>query len=511
METPAACAGVNVGMTEEPGWPVVDADGARRLREALQAGNYTVDGVLELLGPEAFAALGREEAVPALRQTRGGRPLETLVRLFLLQSGVPLPAAEAALPLADCLAAGLVERDGAEVVARLDIRPYAADEADWWVVSDLDVGLARPRGPLRPDHVLGVGGSSTTSAQLTVRPPVDAALDLGTGCGVQALHLSRHAQRVTASDRNPRALRLAALTAALSGVDVELVNGSLFEPVAGRRFELVVSNPPFVVSPGRRFTYRDSGLPGDELCRLLVGQAPAHLTDGGWCQLLANWLHVRGQDWRERLAEWVVHTGCDAWVVQRDVQDPAEYAELWLRDSGDVGSPGYHELYDAWLDSFAADDVEAVGFGWVTLRANGAEQPVVRLEEVRHPVDQPLGPHVLDWFTRQDFLRAADDAALLRARLTRAPDVRLEELHAPAGRGWEPVSRRIQQYGGLRRSGAVDPVGAAVIAGCDGARELVAVFDDVAAATGMDPAALRSTGVEAVRALVEEGFLVPSG
>jgi methylase of polypeptide subunit release factors len=449
--------------------------------------------------------------VPALRATRDTGPREILVRLFLLQASVAADAAAHALPLADALAGGLLERDGDEVRALVDIRPYADADEDWWVASDLGSGLAGRPGPaLRPDHVLGVGGASTTLAQLTVRPPVHTALDLGTGCGVQALHLARHSGQVTATDLNPRALDFARLTVALSGVDhVELRQGSLFEPVAGRRFDLVVSNPPFVISPGERFTYRDSGLSGDELCRRLVVQAPAHLLDGGWCQTLTNWLHVRGEDWRERVAQWVVPTGCDAWVVQRDLQDPAEYVELWLRDSGDAGGPDYRSRYDAWLDHFEELGVEAVGFGWITLHASGSAHPYVRIEELTHHVDQPLGPHVQEWFARHDFLRETADRDLLAARLVVAPTARLEHVAAPVkdGTGWEMESQRVRLISGLRRSGAVDPVGAAVLAECDGVRTLGQVLDSVATEHGLSPAELRDGGMEAVRALVEEGFL----
>jgi methylase of polypeptide subunit release factors len=489
---------------------VNDAGQVDRLREALDRAGYTVDGCLELLGPLAYAALSRNETVPALRATRDGGPRSTLVRLFLLQAPVPADAASAALPLADALAGRLVARDGDEVRALVDIRPYGEPEVDWWVVSDLGSGLDGRARVLRPDHVLGVGGASTTLAQLTVRPAVHSALDLGTGCGVQALHLTRHAGRVTATDVNPRALEFARLTAALSGVGpVELHRGDLFEPVADRRFDLVVSNPPFVVSPGERFSYRDSGLAGDELCRKLVAQAPQHLTVGGWCQTLANWLHVRGEDWRERLAQWVVPTGCDAWVVQRELQDPAEYAELWLRDAGDAGGAEYTARYDAWLAHFEALGVEAVGFGWINLHASGADQPFVRIEELTHHVDQPLGAQVLEWFARHDFLRRTGDAELLRSRLVVAPDARLDQVAAPEkeGGGWAVESQRVRLAGGLRRSGALDTVGAAVLARCNGSRALGQVLDEVAGDHGLPAGELREGAVEAVRALVEEGFL----
>ena len=63
------------------------------------------------------------------------------------------------------------------------------------------------------EYVLGISEASSSLAQLTIREPAGRALDLGTGCGVQALHLAQHAGQVVATDVNPRALAMARLTA----------------------------------------------------------------------------------------------------------------------------------------------------------------------------------------------------------------------------------------------------------------------------------------------------------
>ncbi len=147
------------------------------------------------------------------------------------------------------------------------------------------------------------------------------------------------------------------LNAALNEVTVDVREGSLFEPVRGSSYDLLVTNPPFVVSPGtgELLVYRDSGLPGDEMVRRVVTGAPAHLNPGGVAQVLANWVHVEGRPWQERLEEWLAPrdgVGCDAWVVQREVADPAQYVELWLRDAGHDRRPDYARRYDAWVGWF---------------------------------------------------------------------------------------------------------------------------------------------------------------
>jgi hypothetical protein len=489
-------------------------DVVARLREALTGADYTYDGVASLLGPTAHAALSRNETTPGVRATAGGSPLETLTRLWPLQAAVPLDAAEAALPgLVDPLCvAGLLERSVGSVRARADVRPYADDEQGWWVVSDLTPGLDGAPNRVAPDHVLGVSAASTSLAQLTVRRTVARALDLGTGCGVQSLHLAAHVREVVATDVNRRALAMARLTAALNAVALDVREGSLFEPVPRERFDLVVTNPPFVVSPGtgELLTYRDSGLPGDEVVRRVVTGAPRHLEPGGVAQVLANWVHVEGQPWQERVAGWVTEEQdsgerCDAWVVQREVADPAQYVELWLRDAGHERSPDYTRRYDAWVGWFAQLRVTGVGFGWVTLRRTDRDRPSVRVEEWPYEVEQPLGPEADAWLRRADLLAGLDDDALLGTRWRVRADVRQESVGAPGAADPEVVLLRQQR--GLRRARQVDTAEAALVGASDGDLTAAQIVDAVALLLSEDAGTLRNELVEPLRELVAEGFL----
>jgi hypothetical protein len=295
---------------------------------------------------------------------------------------------------------------------------------------------------------------------------------------------------------------------ALSGVsgkvaDADARIGSGFEPVAGERFDLVVSNPPFVISPRGRFTYRESGAEADAFCRELVLGAPRHLNPGGHCQILANWLHVKGEDWRDRVGGWLAATGCDGWAVQRDVQDPAEYVELWLRDSAEQGTPAYRERYDEWLGWLESLGVTGVGFGWITLREGGSLDPVVRVEELTSPVEQPVGEYVdevLDAITTAHRLGSGE---LLDALLVTRPDV-LEERIGPPG-AEDPARIVLRQTRGLRRSAEVGTVEAALAGVCDGELPLGPLLAAIAELTGAERDAVIG-GAEDLRGLIAEGF-----
>ena len=524
------------------GEPAIDPRLLPLLRTDLEGAGYTVDGVEDFLGPLAAAALHREQAVPALRVARAalddatgatssGRkkdPRAVLAALFLLGLEVRRAALAAALPgvgpdgaarRGRGAAAGHRPDDGVRALA--DLRPYAAADAagpvTWWLASDLGE-LATGRR-LAGDHVLGAGGASITLAQVTMRTPVGRVLDLGTGCGIQALHASRHAQSVVATDISRRALRFAEFNAALDGVRLDLREGSMLDPVAGEQFDLVVSNPPFVITPRApgegtipEYEYRDGGRAGDDLVRDLVLGVGDVLAPGGVAQMLGNWEHRRGEPWTERVGAWLEEAGLDGWIIQREVLDPAEYAETWIRDGGTTPErePGaWAASYEAWLDDFATRDVEAVGFGIVTLRKPAAGHGVSlrRLEEHTGSVRQPLGGHLAASLAAHDWLEARDDAALASSRLSVAPDVTEERYLTPGAE--DPNVVIVRQGDGLGRGIQASTGLAALVGASDGELTVGQLIGAIASLFEVPAGELAGELLPAVRGLVRDGFLVP--
>ncbi|WP_305094812.1 methyltransferase [Prescottella sp. R16] len=479
------------------------------LREALTRARYDIDSIVDLIGADAHAALSRHEPVPARRASRSGGDLGQLIRLFLLDDDCPADGVAAALHPLDldtAVAAGLVSRDGDTVRAELDLRPLDLGTGNRWALSDLD-GSLRPRATA-DDHVIGVGEASMTLLRGTPTAPAGTVLDVGTGCGIQALRAADYAGTVTVTDINPRALTLTAATAALNGLDFEILEGSWFEPVAGRRFERIVANPPFVVGEAKvTHSYRDSGLDLDGASELMISNAVDHLVPGGTAAMLASWLHVDGEDWRHRVASWLPAHGVDAWIVQRDVADPALYVGTWLRDGGaDPRDPATEARANAWLDHLEEAGVDGIGFGFVYLRRTDAPSDIL-CEDLRHGFEDPLGDEALAYFERLTWLRDHD---VLTARFTVRPDTALERVYLPGEDGWSQVVARVHRGGGPQWQHDVDDLAASLLAGmrADGL-PLEELLTLLAFANGEDEDELAAAAVPLVHALVRHGLIEP--
>jgi len=511
----------------------VTSDLLSQLRADLSAAHFTVQALTELWGDSADDALHRGHRVPARRaitaRHRSGESsaADVLATLFVL--GLPVSADDAesalvSLGLNGALALELIVRNHEtnSVEPRVDLRPYSFVDGDetinWWIASDLgEIALGRA---LDEDHVLGVGGASLTLSGLMIHEPVTSVLDLGTGCGIQALHASRHARRVVATDISARALKFAAMNAELNRItNIEFRLGSLFEPVEGETFDHIVSNPPFVITPRTAgvptYEYRDGGREGDALVAEVVAGAARHLTPGGIAQLLGNWEYRGEIDAFDRVTAWldaaVIGTpsqgGLDAWIIEREVQDAALYAETWIRDGGTRSGDEFDRLSDAWLDDFSHRSVTRVGFGYLTLRRPAAGAPTLRrLERLGGPVGAGLGAHLAETLSAHDWQTALDDAALARALLTVSSDVTEERHYWPGDE--DPAALTLRQGGAFARVYPMGTVLAAVVGACDGELSIAAICAALAQLLELNENDVRDEVLPSIRELVETGFLL---
>lgn len=501
--------------------PEPDPAVCRSLAADFRDAGFTAEALRDSWGAAADDAIARGLRSPASRAL-GDRTdaLAVLGRLLVL--GMPQAAAsvEHAVVRAgvEGLARlGLVAVVGDEVRPLAVVRPQsyadASGSGQWWIASDLDE--AALGGPLPEDHVLGVGGASQTLAGLQLPTPAGRGLDIGAGCGIQALRARAQIGHMVATDISARALAFTRLNALLNGVDgIETRLGSLFEPVAGEQFDRVVSNPPFVITPRiadvPAYEYRDGGMVGDDVVAAFVTGVGAHLTPGGVAQLLGNWETRDGVAGLERVREWVEASSMplDAWVVERESLDPLSYAELWVRDGGTLpGTPGFTRLVDAWLDDFAARGVSHVGFGYVLLRRPAEGVPTLARYETLHTAlaGEGIGTHLAAALEAHDRLAAMDDAGLAASILVVAPDVTEARHHMPGAE--DPTIIELRQGGGFGRALGVDPGLAALVGACDGDLPVGVLVDAIAELLGADAGALRADLLPRVRELLFTGFL----
>jgi methylase of polypeptide subunit release factors len=487
-----------------------DGDALEALRRALTAAGFTVEGIEERLGTNELSLRPIDTAVH-LRRLAGDDAFATLARLFLL--GVPVDAGRLAPVLAspglDRLAAvGLIELAGGEARPTARLAPHG----DYYIASD---GGAEANTPY--DYVPGIQAPSVTLAKLAVRRRVDSALDLGTGCGIQALLAAKHAERVVATDVNPRALAFASFNARLNGIDtIELRLGNAFEAVASERFDLIVANPLYVISPDTTYAYRDSDLAADELCRLIVGEAPAFLAEGGFAHVLVSWGYDPAGDWASPLRGWVHGGGCDAWLLHYRTNDPLTHAASWLRPLGETDPAAYEQALDRWTQHLSGLGIEAIGHGAIVLRRRaGAGEGECWLREDPLPLDklEPAGDHTLRVFAGQDLLERAGASELLEARLALTPQHKLEQRLQATGGGFSVRGQTLELTDGLCFSVGVDRHTASLLPYLDG-RPLREAL--VAAATTFElDASERDNYVPAavpvVRRLLALGFLVEVG
>jgi len=337
-----------------------------------------------------------------------------LAKLFLLC--VPVPVDDAARALAPVEVETLVA-GGLAVVEDGEVRPVVRVAAyEGVLVASDPVQEEQPT-----DFVTGPSPAARRVERLTIRRPVRSALDLGTGPGIQALLAARHSERVVAVDVNERALAFARFNAGLNGAsNLDIRQGSWFEPVEGERFDLIVANPPYVVSPETELLYRDGDLHADAVTLKLLEEAPAHLEEGGFAHVMGNWIHGRDEDWRAPVERRLAGSGCDALLLSYRDADLVTYAAQWNLLLAARGSERFLSAVDRWLDYYRDAGIEAISDGMIVLRRRSAGPNWVRAIEVPGRPTGPAGDHLLRLFEARD----RRDEASLSTRFVAAPGLR---------------------------------------------------------------------------------------
>ena len=484
-----------------------DADDFARLREVFDRDNYTEDGINAFLGVKGPSKPIALEVPPFFLPACGDSPLETLIRLFLLNVPVTLEMMRSVLhsmTLEQWCDAGLVIRKNDWVQPLIRIVPFNK------LLLACDI-FGTQDGDEREDMVMNIGGSTLTLAKTTIRRPVRRTLDLGTGCGIHAFLAASHSKNVSAIDNNPRAINFATFNAQLNGLkNVDFFTGDLFDPVQGSTFDLIVMNPPIVISPEFRTQYRESGMDQDQLCQNVARRAPDFLEEGGYFQMFGSWPHIAGQPWPERLAAWFDGTEGDVWVLRTWTWDPSDYTLFWNRDK--KGRPDFGQIYENWMDYYRQQRIEAVSTGLITVRKTSGRAGWFRCSDSPAEVRGNLGSDILHMFNACDSLESAgNDQGLMNMRLRIAPDIRLEQQCEPHGQGWRVVAARLRRTRGFCFSGDVNADIAGLMTAFDGRHSVGDMLNELAVHRNVALESIAPEYLTVLRRLITRGFLLPMG
>jgi len=473
------------------------------LRRSLRRGGFHREA-LEALGmPERWM---RSEVPRAALTGRlpPDSPVATLVRLFTLGEAVDGTLALRALGEAGH---GLMELGFFETGdGRLRSRYQLCPTADGWYACDFR-SLRHPAGP---DHVMGVGPSSILLASLTPLAAKGRALEVACGIGWLSGHLARAGMSVVATDLNARALDLGEFTARLSGTaGIDFRHGDGFAGVAGERFDLIVSNPPYVQSPGGPMIYREAPA-GDPVCARFLRAVADHLTDGGIAVILLNWSHASDDDWRDGPLSWAPAAGTRRWLFQTDCSSPADYAWKWISVE-----PAFSEEdaavaeMERWLAHYRATGVERISGGFMVIEKCAPGGEWTRSESrAAENIGTASGHEVLRVLANTTWLATAPD---LLATIYQVPgDVRAEAAMTLGADGWERQTIRLTSSCRLSYDGQIDENILRLLAITREGKPPSALVDEIQ--TRPDIASLpdladRITAL--VRELVHHGILVP--
>ncbi len=486
-----------------------------RLRDALLNADFSTSGIVNALRIKNFEAIRSAGRPVMLDRTSGGRPIDTFIRLFLLR--VPVPAeqvakAAAPLPLDRLLASRLVvpapneaENPG-ELVSGFDLLPF-----DGFILA-----FDRPPrdgGEPYADYVMGVGGSTSSLGMQMVRRKSRATLDLGCGCGTLGFMASKFSERVVLADRSTRALEFARFNVGLNALrNIEVVETNFFSAFEGRKFDLIISNPPFVISPGQTFIYRDGGMQGDGVTQTVAKGCCEHLADGGFAHILCNWAHYKGVPWEQRLAEWTTSRSTDMLVLRTRTRDPVEYAMQWLSETErHLTTEEMWVRLGQWVEAYRQQGIEAISGGLISLHKSEGRAGWFDADTSPEQGSGLTGEHLAQMFAARDFLvDAGGEQGLLTRRLRCSAALRLSQHLKLTAEGWRLVEAEARIDPGYPFGGVLEPLVMQFVLKMEGQLTVGEAISAVAAENGMNAQQIAPRAVSIVGHLLKRGILVPA-
>lgn len=479
------------------------SDDAKCIRDVCLAAGYTPENLNEITG--LLVPPPGDRLPPGLAESlaRQATALTLLARLFFLGQPVDSESVQEALPggfVQACLRCGLLVEDQttirpAALVVPVDGHLFASD-------------LQRIEFQEDEEFVPTLCDAALHLNAITLRNRVGRTLDLCSGFAMHGILASAYSESVIASDLNPRAEGFARFNAALNGHDnLRAVTGDLFAALAGQRFDLILANPPFIISPDAVTTFRYSPFELDGFVQKMLAQACEYLEEGGTLQTICEWVEIEGLDWQSRLQAWFVGNGCDVWVMPANRQLPGSYARSVLRQTIDDESE-LSSLQSQWERYFRNQKVAAIQGGFVMMRRRSGNN-WIDFTQLTKPIREPIGTAIEQGFAARNLaFRPDSDDAMLDCRPVVANGLRQVETSKWKDFRWQCDSIVLHLDHGLPVTIGIDEYVRLLIEKFDGDRTVRTVLEMFAKEVGLPIEAGRTQGIKILRSMIKSGVLL---
>jgi SAM-dependent methyltransferase len=320
------------------------------VRDCLAEAGYTEQAVCRKLGVEDLHEYcGDLQGCNARLQSAGSGRLKTLIQILLAGKSVRRAEIVRAIPqpvLQAMQSLGILCPDperARHMISPVVLYPrrglYFA--SDRWNTID-GTSMAR-------DHVFSAINPHTHEfLNLLPDDPCDKFLDLCCGTGVAGLLAAKgYARSAWAVDITPRAVRFGEFNRRLNAIEnLKVMQGNLYGPVKGMKFDRIALHPPYALSLKRRPIYADGGRDGEDITRAAIQAMPRYLAPGGRFYCVATGVEREGEPFEQRVRKWLGPRNSDFDIVyiEGEIKGPRQFAYLNTR-----ATKGTWEEMDAWV------------------------------------------------------------------------------------------------------------------------------------------------------------------
>ena len=428
---------------------------------------------------------------------------ETLLRIFVEGREVSEGEARAALSqsFTSVLGLGLLTSGDGRVKSNLRLRV----RAEGTFADDFSSRLTKSP----EDFVMGVASTTRMVRALALPGKRDRILDLCCGGGWLGITLKEENSSVIGSDLNPRALEISRFNARMNGVaGIDWRLGSWYEKVP-EKFDLIISNPPFVISPGGQSVALDTEDNETVIPSVLGGIADRLNPGGSFCMLL-DWHFMDEEEWSRVPLAGFDHAELQILLFEIKRQTPEEYARHWVGQDPRFGESGaFREEVDRWVCFLKDRGYLGLSSGFLVIRkCLPGEEWLLKESRELAQFNSTTSVDLLGIFEGQSWLKNNQHDFLDLHFKVADGLIQTSQSFLKDGK-WEVANLKLTSAGLVAYDGHIDQSLLDIIDAASEGRTIREILPALAAPLGVEPEAISDQVSDLVKELISLGIILP--